>query len=158
MNSKQIQDILSSHNDTKKFFLGVFPSDMLPEKISSYPACFVCNVDSSNEVGSHWLAFFIFSSNRVEFFDSYGNAPHFFKGTISDFASQYVEVIHNPHILQSNFTAVCGQYTIFFLICKSRGDTMKKFLSQFVTQNICNDIRVYNFVAKRFRVYANFYQ
>ena len=134
---------------------------MLPGKISSYPASFACNVDMTNEIGSHWLDFFfvfIFSANRMKLFDSYGNAPHFLKRTISVFASQYVEVIHNPHILQSNFTAVCGQYTIFFLICKSRGDTMKKFLSQFVTQNICNDIRVYNFVAKRFRVYANFYQ
>ena len=158
MNSKQIQDILSSHKETKKSFLGVFPSDMIPKKIYRYPSCFICNVDASNQEGSHWLAFFISSSNRIEFFDSYGNAPDFFKGTISNFSSQYSEVLYNPLTLQSNFTAVCGQYTIYFLICKCRGDTMKKFLSQFVTKNICNDIRVYNFVAKRFRVYANFYQ
>lgn len=158
MNSKQIQDILSTHKETKEMFLGVFPSDMIPKEISRYPSCFVCNVDSSNKVGSHWLAFFITSPNRVEFFDSYGNTPHFFKGTIRNFTLQYPEVVHNPLTLQSNFTAVCGQYTIYFLICRCRGDTMKKFLSQFVTQNICNDVRVYNFVAKRFRVYVNFYQ
>lgn len=158
MNSKQIHDILSRYNITKNFFLGVYPSDMLPRKIKHYPACFVCNVDASNQSGSHWLAFFISSKDRVEFFDSYGNDPDFYQGPILDFTLQYSQVIYNPLTLQSNTTAVCGQYTIFFLICKCRGDTLKKFLSVFVTKNICNDVRVYNFVAKRFKVYVNFYQ
>ena len=109
MNSKQIQDILSSHKETKKSFLGVFPSDMIPKKIYRYPSCFICNVDASNQEGSHWLAFFISSSNRIEFFDSYGNAPDFFKGTISNFS----EVLCNQLTLQSK--TYCRLWTIYNL-------------------------------------------
>lgn len=158
MNSQQIENILSRNKHTKNIFLGVFSSDMLPNKITQCPCCFVCNVDSSDQPGSHWLAFYIPSADRVEFFDSYGNAPSFFKGPISDFTSQYSQVIYNPLTLQTNVTAVCGQYTIFFLICRCRGESLQKFLSRFVSENTCNDQRVYNFVAKRYHVYVNFYQ
>lgn len=158
MEARHIDNILSHHPATKKYFLSVFPSDLLPRKISRFPACFICNVDTSNQPGSHWLAFYISSPNRVEFFDSYGNPPDFFQGPIADFVSRYSRVIYNPLTLQTNVTAVCGQYAVFFLICKCRGESLKKFLSRFVTENICNDQRVYNFIAKRFRVYVKFYQ
>lgn len=158
MNSQQIKDILSHNKYTKKYFLDVFPSDMLPNTIKQYPCCFVCNVDSSDQPGSHWLAFYITSPRRVEFFDSYGNTPDFYQGPILDFTLKFSQVIFNPLTLQTNVTAVCGQYTIFFLLCRCRGESLKKFLSQFVSENLCNDQRVYNFVAKRFHVYVNFYQ
>lgn len=158
MDERQINKILSHHKTTKRHFLSVFPSDLLPIKIRRYPACFVCNVDPSDQPGSHWLAFYIPSADKVEFFDSYGNTPDFYEGPIADFASRYSRTIYNPLTLQTNVTAVCGQYAIYFLICKCRGETMSKFLSRFVTDNICNDQRVYNFVAKRFRVNVNFYQ
>lgn len=158
MYARQINTILSHHKSTKRHFLSVFPSDLLPTKITRYPACFVCNVDPSDQPGSHWLAFYIPSADKLEFFDSYGNTPDFFQGPICDFASRYSRIIYNPSTLQTNVTAVCGQYAIYFLICKCRGESMNKFLSRFVTDNICNDQRVYNFVAKRFRVNVNFYQ
>lgn len=158
MNARQIKNILSHHKTTKKYFINVFPSDMLPNKITRFPACFISNIDPSYLEGSHWVSFYIPSADRVEFFDSYGHPPDFFQGPISDFASRYSQVIYNPLTLQTNVTAVCGQYALFFLICKCRGESMKKFLSRFVTENMSNDQRVYNFVAKRFRVYVNFYQ
>lgn len=154
----QIKSVLSREKATKEYFLGVFPSDQLPKKIKSYPACFVCNVDKSTEPGTHWLAFYLPSSDKVEFFDSFGNEPTFFKGPISNYVSQFSLVTFNPHTLQSNVSAVCGQYCIYFLFSRCRGKTMKNIFSQFVFKNICNDQLVYNFVAKRFHVYVNFYQ
>lgn len=158
MNTSQIKSILSSHESTKKIFLGVFPSDMLPTSIKHYPTCFVCNVDTSNMPGSHWLAFYIPSLDKCEFFDSFGNPPGFFNGPISDFCSRFPQVTFNPITLQTNITAVCGQYTIYFLINRCRNESLKRFLTRFVCENISNDQRVYNFVAKRFRVYVNFFQ
>lgn len=150
--------ILSKDRMTKKYFLDVFPSDQLPRKIHHYPACFVCNVDKSTEPGTHWVAFYIPSPVELEFFDSYGNDPTFFQGPISNYVSRFQQVMFNPIRLQSYVTAVCGQFCIFYLYAKCRGKTLKRILSEFVTDNLCNDHRVYNFIAKRFRTHANFYQ
>lgn len=158
MNSLQIEEILSHDQVTQKYFLGVFPSDQLPKKITRYPACFVCNVDKSTEPGSHWVAFYLPSSEEVEFFDSYGNEPAFFQGPIDNFVSHFSRVVFNPLTLQSHVTAVCGQFCVFYIYCRCRGKTLKTILSEFVNKNLCNDHRVYNFVSKRFHVYANFYQ
>jgi hypothetical protein len=158
MNTAQLQRVLSQNTFTKKYFLDVFPSDQLPMQITKFPTCFIANVDSSGESGSHWLAFYISTAHNIEFFDSYGNAPTFFEGDISDYVSSFPNVKYNPQMLQSNATAVCGQYCIYYLYTKCRGRTLKDFLSSFINKHICNDLRVYNFVAKRFHVYANFYQ
>lgn len=158
MNTSQIQYILSHDKHTKKYFLDVFPSDHLPRKIKKYPACFVVNVDSSSEPGSHWVAFYLPTSKKLEFFDSYGNATTYFDGPISKFASRFPQVTYNPLVLQSNVTAVCGQYCIYYLYSRCRDVSLKKFLSSFVTKHMCNDQRVYNFVSKRFRITTNFFQ
>lgn len=158
MNTLQIKNILSRDPITKKYFIDVFPSDELPSKIRRYPACFVCNVDPSTKPGSHWLCFYILSPDEAEFFDSYGNEPAFYQGAISNFASRYSRLIYNPVILQTNVSTVCGQYCIYFLYSRCRGETLRNILSHFITKNLCNDRRVYNFVAKRFHVYVNFYQ
>lgn len=158
MNSLQIEKILSQDPVTRKFFLGVFASDQLPRRMTHFPACFVSNVDKSTQPGSHWIAFYLPSPDEVEFFDSYGNEPLFFRGSISDYVSHFSHVTSNPLTLQSPVTAVCGQFCIFYVYYRCRGKSLKSFLSQFVSENICNDHRVYNFVAKRFGVFANFYQ
>ena len=158
MNTLQIKTILSRDQFTKKYFLDVFASDYLPDRIESFPACFICNVDSSAEPGSHWLAFYLPSANSLEFFDSYRNEPDFYEGPISNYVKRYEQVNFNPLTLQSNVTAVCGQYCIYYLYSKCRGKTLRNFLSMFVTQNLCNDFSVYNFVAKRFNVFVSFYQ
>ena len=121
-------------------------------------ACFVYNVDESTKPGSHCLSFYLSDDDRVEFFDSYGNEPSFFKGPISNFVSRFSQVTFNPVTLQSNVSAVCGQYCIYYLYCRCRGKTLENIVSQFVSRNVCNDRSVYNFVAKKFHVYANFFQ
>ena len=158
MNSLQIKNILSLDDVTKHYFINVFPSDELPARITHYPACFVCNVDKSTEPGSHWLAFYLINDEKLEFFDSYGNEPSFFKGPISNYVSRFSQVTFNPVMLQSNVSAVCGQYCIYYLYCRCRDKTLENIVSQFVTKNVCNDRSVYNFVAKKFHVYTNFYQ
>lgn len=157
MNSIQIENILSRDPVTQKFFLGVFASDQLPRSIARFPACFVCNVDDSRRPGSHWVAFYLPSPDEVEFFDSYGNEPAFFKGPILNFFSQFSHAVFNPQPLQSFVTAVCGQFCVYFIFYRCHGKTLKQFLLQFGSEKMCNDQRVYNFVAKRFRVYAPFF-
>lgn len=146
------------NKSTRKFFMGVYPSDQLPVEIHTYPACFIANTDSSNEMGSHWICFYMPCAHVLEFFDSYGNRPTYFRDNIADYASQFSYVYHNPQRLQSYTTAVCGQYCIYYLYSRSVGKTMRDVLTSFVSNPICNDRLVYNFVFKMFRVRANFYQ
>lgn len=158
MNSTQLHRALSLNVHTRKAFLGVFPSDRLPRRIQRYPACFIANVDRSWESGSHWLAFYIPSPHHLEFFDSYGHSPWDFPGAISNFVRRFPHVNFNPMTLQSNYTAVCGQYCAYFLYSKCRGRSLGDILSYFVPNQLCNDRNVYNFVTRYFRVRAPFYQ
>lgn len=158
MNTQQLRRILSQDCCTKGCFLDVFPSDHLPTEIHKFPACFVVNVDSSAEPGSHWLAFYLPSSCHIEFFDSYGNPPTYYTGPILNFTLKFPNVSYNPMMLQSNVTAVCGQYCVYYLYSRCRGRTLRDLLPTFVTQNICNDTRVFLFVWKYFHVRTKFYQ
>lgn len=157
MNTIQLRRILSGDKFTRKSFIDIFPSNYLPNEISKYPSCFVVNVDTSSEPGSHWLALYISTPNSIEFFDSYGNAPTYYEGFISDFVSKYPLVNYNPMVLQSNISAVCGHYCVYFLYFKCRGQSLKRLLSTFVTKSICNDKRVYDFVLKRFHLRTIFF-
>ncbi|GFT69242.1 uncharacterized protein TNCV_2253951 [Trichonephila clavipes] len=80
----------------------------------------VCNIDSSTQPGSHWIAFYLLSPNEGEFFDSYGNEPTYFTGPIANFALRYNRMNNNPMTLQSNKTAVCGQYCLYYLYSRCR--------------------------------------
>lgn len=157
MDTTQLQYVFSNDPRTRKYFLGVFPSNYLPMQIPKFPSCFVANVDSSEKPGSHWVAFYLPGPGEMEFFDSYGNSPDFYQGPIEEYTYRH-HVTYNPHVIQSHNTAVCGQHCVYYLYSRCRGRTLKECVSPFENNRICNDRRVYNFVAKRFLVYTNFYQ
>ena len=64
-------------------FQGVYPSDKPPTIVSSYPALFIANVDTSDKPGSHWIAFYVTKDQKGEFFDSYELPPSSFTGTFT---------------------------------------------------------------------------
>lgn len=158
MNSTQLHRILSTNVHTQKNFLGVFASDQLPIRIRRYPVCFIANVDPASEHGSHWLAFYLYSSQHLEFFDSFGRAPSYFQGPIWNYIRRFPCVKFNEMTLQSNVSAVCGQYCIYYLYCKCRGYSLRDVLRSFVSHELWNDRNVYDFVIRHFRVHAPFYQ
>lgn len=158
MNTQQLQRALSNNIHTRDTYLGVFASDQLPERITKYPACFIANVDPATKSGSHWVAFYIKSRYVIEFFDSYGHPPSYFPRNISTYVTHYRRVSYNPMVLQSNVTAVCGQYCVYYLYSKCKGRTLNSILLSFIPGNLYNDIKVYNFVTKYFNVRTQFYQ
>lgn len=158
MDTQQITRILSNHEKTKHFFLGVFASDQLPRSIPHYPACFVANTDASNQEGRHWVAFYVDSPTLICFFDSYGNPPMHFEGGISRYVENYQDLEFNSMKLQSNVTSVCGQYCIYYLYVKCNGCSLNDILLSFVPNSLDNDRKVHLFVTKHFRVVLPFYQ
>ena len=158
MNTLQLRRILSRDKFVKESFLDVYSSDNLPVEITKHPACFVANLDSSSGPGTHWVVFYLPAPGQLEFFDSYGNTPAYYVGPISNFQSKFNYMNYNPLRLQSNSTAVCGQYCVYYLYFRCRGKTLMNILSSFVTKNICNDKLVYHFVWKHFKIRTKFYQ
>ena len=119
------------------FFLGVFPRDMIPSTKSN--SCLIANTDTSKEKGTHWIA--MYKENGIcEFFDSYGRPP---------FKNKYLgkNYIHNNKILQNFNTYVCGEYCLYFLYYRCRGNTYKEIVDtlKYDGDSIVEDFIVQNF-------------
>lgn len=151
MNTAQIIHALQQDPITSKKFCGVFPSDKLPQMIDKYPCGFVANTDPSSEPGTHWVAFYFSSEQKGEFFDSYGQSPHYYKNSFGDFLKSH-KWEFNTRKLQSDWSDVCGLYCIFYLSHRARGHSMNKIVQLFTNDTMLNDAKVSQFVKSHFRV------
>ena len=79
MNSTQLAIILKKDKYTRAVFQGVYPSDKLPTRVSSFPALFIANVDTSEEPGSHWVAFYFTKDRKGEFYPQAIMLEHFLR-------------------------------------------------------------------------------
>ena len=144
MNSLNLERILNSLVDPDKCkVLGVFPSDLIPAHMERYPICFIANTDPSSLPGQHWVAYYFDSELEYEFFDSYGYPPDYYSLPYSS------PSIFNVHSLQSNTSAVCGQFCLYYLNSKARGSDMKSIIHSFSLSNkTWNDKFVRKFVSQ----------
>ena len=102
-------------------FIGCYAEDEL-EKISltSFPCFLIVNIDSSNMIGSHWIAIGIFT-DKIEIFDSLGfkffNWPRLPCTLLTWLHHLTVSrrVIVTP-VIQSNDSYMCGFYCIYYVI------------------------------------------
>ena len=121
MNTIQLASILRKDKFTRTVFQGVYPSDKLPTGVSSFPALLIANVDTSDEPGSHWVAFYFTKERKGEFFDSYGLPPSSYSGTFSSFLNNSSnDWSFNSVTLQSIDSKVCGHYYLYFALFRSR--------------------------------------
>lgn len=100
-------------------FLGVFPHDEFPlssfaNRPSPNPIFCILNTDPAALPGKHWLAVFLPSASeqntQIEFFDSFGNAPSYYKLPVFP-----TNTCFNAKRLQSYRSRVCGHYCLLFL-------------------------------------------
>ena len=142
MDTSQIDSICLKDPYLKRFFHGTFPIDLLPKcDIGGY----VFNLSDSSSMGTHWVAVYI-ENKYLDYMDSYGvTAPI----QLKTWGKNY-EWFENGCQLQSPFTAVCGQYCIYFLMQRARGVAFNDILKKFNHNNDANDKLVYDFVSKRF--------
>jgi hypothetical protein len=111
MNTREIEHILRSHAKTAPIFLGAVPSDGIPQS-DIYPYAVVINTEPHNDGGRHWVAVFVESKDRVEYFDSFGVLPN---SNIASFLLRFPHVMRITERFQSLTSTVCGHYCIFFL-------------------------------------------
>ena len=151
MNTLQLKEAVEQDKSAQQQFRGVFPSDLLPEEVTEYPSVYIANVDPSSKAGSHWVAFYFTKDKKGEFFDSYGQSPELytdiFKDVLQDNSQEWTL---NRRELKSMNSRVCGQYCVFYVILRCRGNSMEAVVRRFSNNKQLNDGFVDEFVNKYF--------
>ena len=118
MNTGELECILErALSGTGVRFLGVFAADRIPRRITTFPSCFVANTDPASKAGTHWVACFCATANRVEFFDSYGLPPSAYGSLRLPLRPTHT----NSVSFQSLRSSACGHYCIYYLCMRARG-------------------------------------
>ena len=143
MDTLQIERILKNDSCAKKIFKGVYPKDQLPTV--EYPGSYVVNTDPSTSPGEHWVAMFFNNQRSAEFFDSYGLHPIVYG--LTDFLDSHASSwTYNSKTLQSLISEVCGHYTVYYILFRSRGCSLTEILTHFSDNVSVNDKTVERFV------------
>lgn len=85
--------------------------DTLP-LVCKQKECGVINLDSSDNAGTHWCAYFKIKETCF-YFDSFGNLPP--PNEMIDYLGSYCRIFYNYHKLQEFNTVICGHLCILFL-------------------------------------------
>src|SRR5215510_9738140 len=138
MYSSQIDRALRSDPYVSPHFIGVFPSDQLPNRIRSFPCSLVANTDPSSKKGEHWVCFYFDPKGSAEYFDSYGFPPmnmelfNFLVKNGCGIKSQNRNPIKCNNIQLQNFNSnACGHYCIAYLASRARGISMREVINSF---------------------------
>jgi len=135
MNTSHINSILSSDPYTRRVFKGVFPRD----RFINHPiqndeeSLFVCNLDTSDENGSHWIVINK-QGNNIFYFDSYG-LPPLFDDLTQKLYNNCELITWNATRLQAFNSTVCGHYCIIYCLLKARGHPFDNIISMLHDNN-----------------------
>lgn len=118
----QLDNYIKKQKKTFAPFVGVFPSDKLPNVDKGQDFCLITNYDPSTKNGSHWVALAI-KGNKAYWFDSYGIKPDGDDLILNDktkylpYLTKYSnDIIYNHIDLQALESEVCGLYACYFCI------------------------------------------
>ena len=73
------------------------------------------NTDPASKPGSHWVAVYIDSNKRGEYFDSYGRRPGI-PALVQLLNKNCRSWEYNQQPVQGLFSSVCGHYCVYFLL------------------------------------------
>lgn len=149
MNTEQLQHIIQCDVYMKRCVLGVFPVDQIPPHLPLGTGVIV-NTDPARLPGRHWVAFYLNQKNELECFDSFRKSPFTYSAYMKQFMARFSKTDINEKQLQSRDTNLCGQYCLFFLMCRCRGLSIDYFLHLFSNLQHINDELVYDIIKRDF--------
>ena len=155
MNTTQLQRVLEEDPRTRSIFQGVFPRNHIPPHPHP-PVGYVLNTDPCDRPGEHWVVVFLDRDGQGEYFDSYGLPP------VSPRITRWLTETTrrwtwNPQTLQSDSTAVCGQYCLYYALQRARDVPMSQIVSLFEGPPSDNDVMVYDVIGHAFSIDAPFW-
>ncbi len=132
-----------------KHFLGIFSINTLPKTIKRN-SFLICNTDTSNGLGKHWLCFSKTSSNCIECFDSLGINEHK-KDLLNTYCKfkNALKIEFNETQFQDSNSSTCGLFVIYFAIQRFHNLDLEfdELLEEiFVLKTEKNEIRVKTFL------------
>lgn len=144
MNGRELSDLVENDPYARRTFRGVFPRDHLSsiEVIARRPSAFIINTGESWTSGEHWVALWFDGRGKSGYFDSFGLPPR--HEDIEDFLLRHsVGYRHNTRVIQSPTSAVCGLYCAYYVLRKSRGDSLPRIVSIFhPSRQKSNDLKI----------------
>lgn len=109
-------------------FRGVFAhnqvDDLKPKKGDSI----IMNLDTIQQGGSHWVAFF-FSPENAVYFDSFGVPPD--NRSLNYLEKYGKQVLFSDEQIQEDSSIECGYYSMAFIRAMNSGMTLQEFLLEF---------------------------
>ena len=124
MNTTQLQRVLDEDRRTSTVFQGVFPQNHRPPQPHP-PVGYILNTDPCDRPGV-----FFDREGHSEYFDSYGLPP--LSPAITRWLTETTRRwTWNTQPLQSDTTAVCGQYCLFYAAHRARDVPMLQIMAMF---------------------------
>lgn len=147
MNSRQLTSYLRCNVSTSPFFRGVFAVDEVLAALrgdrtkvdeEDRARFYIVNTDVATKRGRHWILLFVNPRTRcIYFLDSYAQNPSEYGVIMKDVATTmrdqhpmytYFEL---PFCIQSNVSALCGLYCIYFAYQLCRNVSFNDMCAQF---------------------------
>lgn len=151
MNTSQLQCCIDCDPILRDNVIGVYAADRLPRSDCHYPCGLIVNTDIHSKPGKHWCAFYLETSGKVDFFDSYGFDTGYYNQSWKYWVRNR-SVTYNNIRIQSDYSDVCGLYCLYFLRQRLLGQTMDDIVNRFDEENhSLNDYYVYD---RMTRVYS----
>ena len=122
MNPSELQDILSA-TSPRPWKVAVFARDEIPEPPPNRKCLCICNTDSSQKPGSHWVVLCINRKGERLYFDAYGLPPMY-----SEFRQFLKNYVYNDVQLQEPFSTVFGHYCVLFARYMFAGYSMEQIV------------------------------
>lgn len=136
---------------TSKIFKGVYACNQIPHKKIKESTLYVVNLQTSDNVGDHWVSIFL-TPNQFELFDSGGRllVDHVYLNHLKMFHSDK-KFKYNPKQIQGYRSDLCGEFVCLFAIAKATSISTKKFVDVFNAKNLDdNDYLVLRYFKKYF--------
>ena len=145
MNTLQLTTQARRDPQLKSVFGGVYASNDLPQKVTTYPQAYIANTDESWKPGRHWVAFYFDKDGTADFFDSLGHDPMDYSKTFVTFLESNASTpwIGLGRRLQSDRARTCGHHCLYYLKYRCRGIPMDVIVKDYYTRRVhVNDLLV----------------
>ena len=151
MYATQLKKSLESDEYIRPLFQGTYSIDQLPLQVERHPSLYVVNSDLAKNVGQHWFCIYFDSDKTCNFWDSLGQHPSKYGKYLTRFLDRNcTSLLYNSRRLQSDSSAVCGHYVLYFAYYRSRKMPLECIMDHFGLCSNVNDLYVYNFCRKHF--------
>lgn len=140
-----LEDFINKYGDmkTRDAFLGVFPINHLPQRVSRLPVIFIINTNTSNLPGQHWKAIYVSKKREGEVFDSLAMPVELIlQHWMNLFTRRWIT---STLTLQNPLSPSCGGYVLYFVMSRLKYVSLKSCVSNFSSNVIENDKRIQQF-------------